>query len=652
MSSTNPIPNNLDICQIVKSELIPEYVVEFRRLIPLIGFQATNDNGTERSLDEFSLGEAHLRRASFFIALELPLRQTWNQRRVVLNDLISTIGLAPGEKVSFRIRHSQRDRLDRKTMRSKTEVLSNESSIVDKEVLSATRSSVRNENWSMTSSGKVSLGVSEIIDIEGGNSGSVGVNLQKAATQSAELVREATKSSSEQLTLTQRIEVSESRETFVEEEERREFTNPYTDRSLQLHFYDMKKEYDVTNKFEIDNGDLPGLSLVLDFERLNFGVPFVRRNIAFLEAHLQERHLLDEYLQLLRDPDVSFDQEYSVESQRTAIMALDYLFRVDNIFGFEDNDVMSKAWRSFQSDPDFGDSALNDALNERIQLSRLYTGIAYFHQVYQDLLINPDGFAGGYLVRSRPGVGDPPAGLPNFASYNFGSFEEIAQFKVDLAVALADFIVEHGGAATEEQLRFVMDRNQAGEIFRRMFGFTAMIHGMVVPRRREEEALRGRNRRLAAIEARIAEHLDSYNGFYRQRYVEYIGDNMQTVEFLDTFRDIHPLFDNIPSIEDLAQVFSFESGYIEGSRYIIPGYFSGNQDGIQEVLSDLLVDAPNFFDPDGIPNVISHQFIKLPVDGVHVEAVPGFCRLHDVPDKCQECNVDISVKGSSNCSPD
>jgi hypothetical protein len=581
-----------------------------------------------------ALGEAPIRRASAHVAVKLPLRQVWTQQRIVLNDIINVIGLAPGENVSFGIKRTQRNQVSRKTVQEKTETFSAESTIVDKDVVAVTRTTVGTQKWTVTGTGEISLGGLEFLgnpDIE--ITPTSESSFQDTLQTVSQMVREATRKSSEQLTLIQKIEITETQETTIEEQEHHKIVNPYLDRALQIHFFDLRKEYSVNNIFDVAVDDIQ-IVLALDFRRLHFGPSFVRRNTAFLEAHFEEHHVLDEYFQLLQDPEVSADQEYGDDAQRAAEIALDFLFRVENVFGLEEGDPVShQIWNSFVSGSGeaWEQSALHDALQENALLARLYTGIAYFYRIYMQLLNGEHSLVISYPAFDQTFEQSESPGLSEH-SVRFNSVSEIAQFKVDLAVALADFIAQHFDAADEEQLRVVMDQNNRTEVFRRLAGFAAMVHGIVAEQRQEDD-LTPKRRRRAVLEARIAEHLKSYDGFYRQRYVEFIATNMHAVEFLDTYEQLQPFYENqgLPPLGDLKNFFAFESGYVDGARFIIPSYFSGTPQEAAQELGHLFDEPAENFEFDNMRPFSSTQQVSLPIDGVHVEAVPGFCSLPDLP---------------------
>ncbi len=622
-----------DICSLLTPELAPQYAVRFRKLLSLRRYVYADASEEDPNV---ALGEATLRRATAHIALDLPLDQIWTQQEVVLNDLISAYGLAPGEKATFSVKRSQRRQIDRKTVEEKTQIRSEESKIVDKDVLSLARTFVANTNAKVTSSGKISLSG---LDLGGTNEFTTAFGETIAAT--SESLREAMLNASEQLKLTYKVEISEEVETTEERTEKREVTNPYKDRACQIHFFDMLKRYRVSSQFSSTATNV-GVALVLDFEDLYFSVHFVRRNTAFLLEHLVERTLMDEYSALLSNAEASFDLEYGSETERVAEVALDFLFRVDDLFGLPDDNGRHLVHNSFVtqgSDRPFDQSALSDALLENAEMTKLYTGLTYFYNIYRQLVRNE--VAGGIAYTNVDS--DTMNGL-KFVP--FGDPSEISQFKADLAVAIADFLSEHLAAVEEAQMRLVTDLNNRTEVFRRLVGFRAMVLSMVSDRRAGDAPARARDRRLSALEARLAEHLQAYDGHYRQRYVEFIAERLSQVEFSDTLRSLMPIFvaQGLPPLASLAENFAFERGYVEDSKYVVPSNISGNLGDVVEELDDLV---PGFgMDvPDEL--IFESNFeAEIPVDGVHIEAVPGFCRLPDLDGGGDNgVDLDVSITG-------
>lgn len=623
-----------DICSLLQPELAPIYAVRFRKLLSLQRFTYTDDNDEEPNT---ALGEAALRRATAHIALDLPLDQIWAQQEIVLNDLVSAYGLAPGEKASFTVKRSQRRQIDRKTVEEKVQIKSEESKIVDKDVLSVARTFVANTNAKVTTSGKISLSGLEL-----GGTGEFQTDFGAKITQTTESLREAMLSASEQLKLTYKIEISEEVETTEERTEKREVTNPYKDRACQIHFFDMLKRYDVSSQFSSLASDV-GVALVLDFEDLFFSVHFVRRNTAFLLEHLVERTLMNEYAALIANADASFDLEYGRETERVAEIALDFLFRVDDLFGFPDDNGRHLVHNSFiteREDLHYNQSALSDALLENAEMTKLYTGLAFFYNIYKGLVTDESLGALEYVnVDSDE--------LTSVKAVRFDDRNEIGQFKADLAVAIADFLSEHLGPVEEAQFRAVTDLNNRTEIFRRLSGFRAYVLSMISDRRGGDAPARVRDRRLAAIEARLAQHLQSYDGHYRQRYVEFIAERMSQVEFSDTLRQLMPVFEaqGLPPLAELAESFAFEKGYVEDSKYVVPANISGNLGDVTDALEDLIPGLEL-----DLPDELTFQSVfraEIPVDGVHVEAVPGFCKLPDLSGNDDPgVDLDVSITGT------
>jgi hypothetical protein len=352
----------------------PEARLAFRRPLPLLTFQGTEDDAPAPKLSRcvpVALEDIQIR-----LALDLLFEQSWYFQDLAIDSLAATIELSPAEVLRLSVRTSQRKVLTRSSVDEVEQTESTEATITDRDVINVTRSSSHTDNWEVSGNASFSIPVNGG-NVDFGASGGMSGSATRTAGATSEQITESTRKSARNLRALRKIEVTETSETFEERERSRRVTNPYRDRSLLLKVFGVGKEFCV----EVALGATQPV-LLLDIKNINFDRGFVVGNAAFLDAYLIDRRLALELPDALEAVVDQTPVSTSEELDDLARIALDYLFNVDNIFnvpeiGPDDANNPDSSYNATLSNSGLSDAVANN-------LGIVFTTLNYFFKVYKN----------------------------------------------------------------------------------------------------------------------------------------------------------------------------------------------------------------------------------------------------------------------------
>ncbi len=642
----NPVGTQAVICDPLKPVLISENAnVEFHKLLPVHEFEVSLSQPWE-------LGGAEVQGSglNIYAALDLVYEQQWQFRELELGDIDTTLSLAPQEELVVKVKRTQREFLKRTHIDQRESINSLENSIQDRDVVAVTRSSAKQFNWSVNAQAGVDLKKFDF-----GATAAASGQINNANSSSLESVHDATLKSSRQLTLMSKVEIVSEKETIFEDEVTRKLKNPYRDRSVDFHVYRLYKSYDVRTQF--DPAKVRPV-IAIEFDSLDFDNAFVRNNLTFLQEHLIEDQLLEEYAIILRENIDDIAHRYESETQVRAEIAMEYLFSQFNMYGFDFPDAPDEF--NFQTinqsfvtptGPGDHDEWNRTALQRTLNIpgaTEIYTTVAFFHRIYRDIhngtnTVSYEAVPEGLVLPDNPALFVTEA-----RTIHLGTADDRKNLVIDLAVSLTQTLQSQLGKLTPEAIHDLCNVTHRNEIWRRLFGCVAFLQGAVFPQLEEDEERAIASRRFGALETRIARHLNDYAAHYTERYLEYLTNKTRNVELLRLLRTQLTHLSQTQGLPDLGVMslhFDLEAAFVSSNRLIVPAYGNvGLDDALQLIGETLGVDVPDTFD---LERQDRDECIRLPHDGVHIEPMAGLCQLLDVPEPKSSGKCDLSFSCGS-----
>jgi hypothetical protein len=555
------------------------------------------------------------------LAADMRFAQRWRFQHAGVGDLSANVGLAPGEKLSLTIRKTQRTQLSETTVQSSESLDETESSIVDKDVLNVARSTSQSNQWHVDSNANFSIAKAFSVGASGGVSGSA----TATANTVVEHLSEATRKSSQRLQTLQKIEVSRVSETTLENVQQRVIENPYRDRSLALHIFELNKSYIVTTELAEVRP-----ALVVEITDLALDREFVLSQGEFLDGAMVDRSLNAELRTALETARLPVSTRQRDLAREYARMASHMLFEARNIFNRDDGDPAENDPRgSFADDEGFDDALSNQA-------AKIFASLGFYYRLHETMYRLPP-FPPGPLLP------DPPVWQ--------GPRDRGHDREVEFAVALADAIRDDWTALAADAAANLMDIGDRTEIIRRVPGFLSMVDGLLKPllevAKAEEEASVARDRAEDVID-RVVAHLHCNRGFYVRKFLEYLLAKTRGHAFEALLRDIleivianHPV--PVPTLTEVLHAFAPLNGILDGYQFVVP-----SPDPMDPVSGQIWIDSFAAHPAPIMPNFVPREdAVTIPTDGVHIEAVPGNCILRDLPAPAGsvEANIDIRATG-------
>lgn len=596
------------------------------------------------------------------IVADLNIIQTWCFQELRLDDLASTLSLAPGETYKYRVKQTQRSKLERDVLKSSETLQKFENSVIDKEVMNVTRTSARNLNWEVSANGSIRLGV-----FRAGASATVSGGTERTAKNSLEQLEKTTEKSSRQLKLMQKLEVGRTTETVVESEEVRTVSNPYRDRSLQLNFYELSKHYDVIN--QLDPNRPYDYALVLDIRDLKFDREFVLNNQDFLKEELIDRELWTDLQQTLQRETVRPGPD---TAEWFARKALSYLFNEGNVFKIPVPGPVSGDGPEDRTEEEWNDP-------EKSFIAR-WERSGYSESRQRDF---GEGFAAIniYYEIYKEEISD---GVESVDSERL----------IKLALSLAEYVGPEWRRLRKNQQRKLLDNSQQTEVVRRLPGFLSLVEGGVRPavgRSRQtkeepaddessesdesdgesstEESIRpplqiseGEGRENSVI-ARVVEHIKCNRSYYVKMYLNYISEVTSGFALRDTLEEIEQRADARGSaVADVFDLLDVNNAYQDGYHYVVPKRRDVDHEEFERVMFEILEETTDgvspevrknieAFDGDVEPTVL--EDVVVPADGYYLEAAQGpDCFTGEVPERADSVAASIDIDATEDMPTD
>ena len=545
--------------------------------------------------------------------------QTWEYRRTAVGHPVSYISLGPLERRRVHVackRKTSFSRSDR-TKRSSRQTYDSASST--KASNSATNSSTSRNKWSASASGSYGLGgVGWGAQVEGSLEGSAEQSRQMAVEN---ITDETEKSSTECLAETETT-TTIGLQTSFEQIYEYQLANPYADRAVMFSLLELVDDFCVHTATA---GITP--CLIIDFNPVSSSTqrlgPSIRFDDSFVSTHRQflRTAMLDDTLIEFLDSQLALETQppNTGEVAGNAIRCLTYLYDETGVFA-PATEVAYDIESSF--DPLAGGfvgivgTGFDDAVAE--DMTDIYFLLSSVRFMYR---------------RDK-------------AALTAGDLDEVEfpRRATEYVIALYKGLASWAGVNSDIK-RKLHDASHRTEMFRRIPAFLELAEQLVVaplkvqrgeppsgaaatgePEGGEEEPAPASPSTTGALDgprttgaARVVNHLNCFGRYYTEEYLQFLHEwtgVAAVVELMASLDPVHRLF---------IDFLDFERSFVDGTAWIVP--FAEVVDA-QTAADMFLADGSNLSALSQIDTAIE---VRMPANGVHVEAAPGQCILPGLP---------------------
>jgi len=581
--------------------------------------------------NNLSLARAQLTRVHVNLALIQRYHQEWTYVTTTHGAPVTHIALAPLEVRSVRVAHKRKSTLSRSDTAKRSTRLSYDSASSTKASQAATSSSVSRNNWSVSATG--SIGVPEVWGV--GASGSMSGSTEQSRQQSVSYVADETVKSSRQIQVDTETTTKTGLETTFEHVEDHVLRNPYADRGLHLTVLQLTDCFQVQT-YSADTRPC----IILDFDPVDVAAQRKRSSLefddAFVQLHAQfvRTCLADEQLAYVVDLYASGANgtepaAHWEEATKNAERCLRFMYRDEHVFAAPGAQVDLGVGTPINLDPifdlarsfdvtQFPGAAIHDAIANN--LTDLYLLIASVRFLWERDRV---ALVGGDLTRA------------DYAR----RMVEYVKMLVDGAQQWATL-----DAGVRKNLHDIGDFT---ELFRRIPAFLGMAKATVLdpighlspaappPSGDDGDATAGSST-AAQTPTRpndvslITNHLNSLGRHYTEEYLHFLHQ----VTGISTVED---LIASAPTqLRELYPLLSFAESFIDRTSWVIPFIQALDASTVVECVTGKPLETTK---PGARTDVV-----RLPADGVRIEAVASDGTLADLPVASSGWNAFVPVQ--------
>ena len=560
-------------------------------------------------LTDLTLARARVSQVNMSLGFLQRFEQTWEYRRTTLGRPVSHIALAPLERRRVQVAQKRKTNLSRSDRTKRSSRRTYDSASSTKASNSATNSSTSRNKWSVSAGG--SYGIQDVgwgAHAEGSLEGSAEQTRQLAIEN---LVEETQKSSTEVMAETETT-TTIGLQTSFEHIEEHQLVNPYSDRSVLFRLLELVDEFCVHTA-------TAGLApcLIFDFDPISSDAQRLSSSMkfdeSFVSAHRQflRTALLDDSLVDFIDSQdaLATESNDTGEVSDNAVRCLDFLFGDTGVFA-------PTTEPTFDIDQSFIiDATRSGFLNARevdaTDIYLLLAGVRFLYrrdeQDFQNdalealefmrraveyVLVLYNGLSAwmGVSVANRRWLSAPDGRTEQFR--RIPAFIELAE---QLVVGPLKMVGEQPSSATETADTPEGEGDEAG-------GAAPSSTGL------------SNSPRMTA-QARVVNHLNCFGRYYTEEFLQ----------FLHEWTGVAAIVELMASLDAehraLVDFVDFERSFVDGTAWIVP--FAAVADA-QAVADAFLNDS---VDLTVLTQIDTEIEVRMPANGVHVEAVPGHCVL-------------------------
>lgn len=568
--------------------------------------------------------------------------QSWFVTGVRIGDLEAVRGLAPAEEVEVELRNTLTTRFDRSLAGGQQVDETTETTKSVKEIQSVMQTAASDGAWSQSSSSYYRLGLTFLwLNFGGGDTSSeASAQFSNASSRTMQTLRDTVSRAAETVRTQSKVEVRGVRETVVSERNVRRFRNPYMDRSLLLKVFSIFKKYRIST-----TRSAVRLCLTLAVDALDGSdttmTAFALANRDFLALALldsQLRSKLDDALLGLREMAEAngSSQSAAVDEAKKALSILfeDFLSTdLTRLLPLDDDDTDNVEFQRLRNSffaqptkeieilgipfevPISGDVGVIEAKNKGAL--DLYMIMYVLYQKWLDLHLRSD-------------------------------FDEEAIAMASAAAKAIDIWWVSVPPDSRSDAYKSSGGEDFAEIFRRLPGFRAYYDDFVAPlimRRSAEEQERVEREGRTRLAESLLRHLSRYASYYGQAFLHWSARQLGPTLFANEVQNwlafafsqnAIPIETSLiralvppGSISLRDNTVIIEANY---SLEVIAALYNAVSAASSPLAAELVALLDTIFGreqpPPPPPTCVE---IELPIDGGHIEAVPGTCTLPDVP---------------------
>jgi hypothetical protein len=570
--------------------------------------------------------------------------QSWFVTGVRIGDLEAVRGLAPAEEVEVELRNTLTTRFDRSLAGGQQIDETTETTQSVKEIQSVMQTAASDSAWSQSSSSYYRLGLKFLwLNFGGGDTSSeASAQFSNASSQTMQTLRDTVSRAAETVRTQSKVEIRGVRETVVSERNVRRFRNPYLDRSLLLKVFSVFKKYRVSTSLSRVR-----LCLTLAVEALD-GSDVAMTAFALANRDFLARTLLDSQLRSKLDDALRGLREMGEANGSSAPAAID-----------EAKKALSILFEDFLSTDLTRLLPLDDDDTDNVEHQRLRN--SFFAQPTKEIEIpgifgfNVEVPIGGDVgVTEAKNKGAIDLYMILYVLYqkwlDLHSRSDFDEEAVAMATAAAKAIDIWWLSVPPDQ-RSDAYKSSGGEdfaeIFRRLPGFRAYYDDFVSPlimRRSAEEQERLEREGRTRLAESLLRHLSRYASYYSQAFLHWAARQLGPTLFATEVQNwLAYAFsqNNIPIETSLIRALVPPGGIslrdntviVEGaySLEVLAALYNAVSTASSPLAAELVALLDTIYGRIEIPPPPTCVEIELPIDGGHIEAVPGTCTLPDVP---------------------
>ena len=589
----------LPACAVPDVRTPPQFILDFRRPLQLKVIRRWPD--VDVGPVDLKIGCVTVTSGHIDMALDPLFQQTWELQRLSIGDLTSTMGLAPGEKLTLEFQTTKRKVLDQESIDSVETMTSTESTTSDNEAVDIARSSTKTQGWHVDTTGTLTCGYASL-SVSAGFS----QNVTESNSQAIHHMSSSTRKSANSQKALHKIEVKGVTESLISNRMTRVVSNPYHDRTMSVNVFQLIKHFNVTTT----QTEPQRVVLVVAIDDVSFDSDFVISNADFLRQNLLDSALLDNLGSAIEGARPAIGKDVVKIAAGYARQAVHLLFddinmfnvppTTDNVGPFPPANLPSNSLTATLSIPlnsarqAFPGNGLGVTLNH--DLDFVFCVLNYFYVLWQ--------------TKS----GTPLASV----------FENDDDFAITFTTTLANDINGKLGILwpdptkdpAKSDIKNILGIDSYTEVMRRVPGSLSMVSGMLQPLL--DAVKMKEDQQQAYLEAQyilgqLLQHLECNRNFYMQQFLRYVATTTRSQAIIDLANAALAIVQAQLPVPLTVADFDVDRAFIDKQQIVVPIFTTLTDDQVTSILGKL-----DYTGPVSLPVPDTLTDLEVPADGIHL----------------------------------
>lgn len=187
---------------------------------------------------------------SYNFGIITTLQQEWVKMDYQTTNLVSTMTLAPGEKITYVKKENLKKSVSRKELEKNSSTLNDERTYSSKATSDVAEKITKNTNFAVTHSSQGSGGISGIFNIQAQTGLEFKRDQAAESQKNRQAVKEATRKAAQEYKNERSLEVTTDSSSEFETSYTSEISNPNNEITVTYLFYELERQYKVTEHLE------------------------------------------------------------------------------------------------------------------------------------------------------------------------------------------------------------------------------------------------------------------------------------------------------------------------------------------------------------------------------------------------------------------